>query len=697
MGPIRPHLEKAMKRMVSLAALPLKTAVEYSRNWNKNGVGVQAIRSFVKDKRRFRHYIDLKRPTSMVVPIPDNVRAAVEAAGYKIEDYRAGLASTKDGKRVMKIGKILSALKDEKLLAEFVNDKNRQGRGYYTVVISAHPYDVIGMSTGRDWDMVSCMRLGDGADYSRTNDGTTGSRAEYIKNDVAEGTLVAYVVQNIDLLQDEIATLEKEWMRGPIQKEKMELLDKLKRRLRDAKNVRAPKARLLIKPFYNAEGDIYWKVERKVYGEAIPGFTAAVEEWLKEVNANAKRGVYKLARGLYNDGIGADTFVGNPDDDAEVAAFLKSARFESLPAAYAEHGIEFREKAIANLSVFALSSPNGVIHDTFRHEHKETGESMLLSGSEIDRVLKAYANRITQMPNESFVQMKDRAYIATRVLAAFMKDYNQNHPECRKILRSMHGVFAYNKGNRELFEHIVVDAPDIVTSRTFGEYDPIWIDEYEQLTGEKYLQDGGTSLPDAQQHFAGLYLMGYFIHVSPEIVNVGADSSVKTVSLYYRCVESLKRIWSGHDDARPIYVTTEELFDGLPPFMARIKFTKIVDMVTYFTGMGKSSLLESWIKMDTGIFKRKFRQIVQLETAPMRVLLLNSFTDSIVEKTLPLGESTVETIDGYIATLESKLDQPADAVELSDNDTARIEEILNALEHYEQYETWRNQLRDLIY
>lgn len=257
-----------MRLEISLAAVPLHAALKYRRNWDKRNVGVQILESFTKHKgtrpsQRYRHYIPIS-DTSHNVEIPAIIVNEVTSAGYEISDYVAGIATHKDGKRIIKIGKLL---KDPQAKKDFANDKSRQGsKNKYTCVISCHPYDIIGMSTGRSWDQQSCMRLGAGNKLNpHYNDGSDGAHKDYLENDVAEGTLVAYAIKNGDT------------------------------------NIREPDARVLIKPFANDAGAIMFRESSVVYGNDIPGFRKTVAMWLRDVNRNVQNGKYRAMVNLYNE------------------------------------------------------------------------------------------------------------------------------------------------------------------------------------------------------------------------------------------------------------------------------------------------------------------------------------------------------------------------------------------------------------
>lgn len=285
-----------MEIQLSLAAVPLSIARKYVKKWNKKGVGVQAVRRFMpkgKAQRGYRMYIPIKGRKTKVVPLP-SVTHALDSQGYRIDDYVSGIAVDSTGNRRIRIGKLL---KDEKLRNEFANDPQRSAhKDEYVCVLSAHPYDVIGMSTGRRWDMTSCMRLDHPGKYQG------GMYKETVKKDVAEGTIVAYAVSPNDT------------------------------------NIEKPHARLLIKPFYREQNGkinknvILFRVETKVYGTAIPGFVETVSKWLRKVNADAESGIYKLAEGLYDDGVGGIAVNANFDGvpEAERVKYLKEHE-DSIP------------------------------------------------------------------------------------------------------------------------------------------------------------------------------------------------------------------------------------------------------------------------------------------------------------------------------------------------------------------------------
>lgn len=320
-----------MRIMIGLAAVPLKTALEYTREvkinkgkisfkkWNKDGIGVQVIRKFLPvGSKGYRYYMPINDRDIPKIKAAPVIVSTLAQIGYKVDDYIAGIAVAKDGKRRVKIGKLLAKHRPA-LLEYFVNDEKRQAyKDRYYVVFSCHPYDIIGMSTGRRWDKTSCMRIG-----IPENDYNDGAYCGAISNDIAEGTIVAYVIDSTEVDEKDISVLEEELHKGPISKEKMDTLRMLNERVRKTKNINAPKARLLIKPFKTEQGDILFRPETSVYGTAIPGFTQAVNRWLAKVNKNAADGVYHLASGLYDDGVGQSAIIANFDKIPDKLQFYK--------------------------------------------------------------------------------------------------------------------------------------------------------------------------------------------------------------------------------------------------------------------------------------------------------------------------------------------------------------------------------------
>lgn len=273
-----------MEMQLALAAVQLRVAKPLIKGWNKNGIGVQVIKRFLpknkkQKKNTYRLYLPIK-PTNQKPVVPQPIMRALASVGYSVDDYVTGIAVDQTGKRRMRIGKLL---KDQELLKEFMNDPQRAAhKDEFTCVISCHPYDVLSMSTGRRWDQTSCMRL----DVPGVARG--GSNQNLVKNDIAEGTLVAYAISPKDL------------------------------------NINKPHGRLLIKPFVGPNGHILFRVESDVYGTPVPGFRETISKWLRKVNKDASGGLYHLIDGLYNDGIGAEFAHAEYDSTPDKVSALRS-------------------------------------------------------------------------------------------------------------------------------------------------------------------------------------------------------------------------------------------------------------------------------------------------------------------------------------------------------------------------------------
>jgi hypothetical protein len=116
------------------------------------------------------------------------------------------------------------------------------------IVISRDPYDVAGMSTGREWS--SCQDL-EGGGY-----------CHYVPRDILAGTLAAYLIKDSD---------------------KREVV-------RDGDVLRLPLSRLLIKPYLNNKGETAFAMSAKQYtkNNRDPIFPIVVKKWVDEFNR--KRG-----------------------------------------------------------------------------------------------------------------------------------------------------------------------------------------------------------------------------------------------------------------------------------------------------------------------------------------------------------------------------------------------------------------------
>ena len=258
---------------ISTSALKPSQYRKFVNGWDK-GRYADIFAAYTSDPKAYRFTLPLAktavRDAKPVEPLP-SVKAAVESAGYIVDDYIGGYAvDSATGKRRVRIGKIL---RSSDVAQEFANDKRRgaakQKSGAMTVVFSRHPYDVAGMSTDRGW--TSCMNLIDGVNK------------HYVDKDVKAGSLIAYLVDANDL------------------------------------NIQSPKARILMRVF-RAKGRI-GLFPSGVYGTASDAFALTVSKWCSEVNSTFFKIPYgtsmKMLASLYPDSAIRETHL--PKEDTAAA------------------------------------------------------------------------------------------------------------------------------------------------------------------------------------------------------------------------------------------------------------------------------------------------------------------------------------------------------------------------------------------
>ena len=250
-------------------AIPLSTAKDYIKQTRRPGRVENALNNiFEKIKTYSSDIKSSKRGDRLFIPISFNKRYEPKSEneeeigkflnekGFFIDDYMSGSAYKDDenDRRTYNIGKLLSRFENKGLLNKFNSDPSRvstkRDNGY--IVISKHPYDIVGMSTGRGWS--SCMGLD-------TENGKT-----FMPMDIDLGTIVAYLVNPDDL------------------------------------NIKNPIARIAIKPYENMEdiSDILYFPNHSVYGSAPVQFYYTVYELFERIQ-DEKFGEFKLNTGIYND------------------------------------------------------------------------------------------------------------------------------------------------------------------------------------------------------------------------------------------------------------------------------------------------------------------------------------------------------------------------------------------------------------
>ena len=228
-----------------------------------------------------RIYIPLPDSDGAAIPqqsaTQSEVQKAVQSVGYKIDDYKTGIASKADDpNRKIRIGKLI---KDQKLLQQFANDRTRaatkQQQQNLVVAISRDPVDIGGMSTDRGW--TSCMDL----------DG--GINKRYVPTEIKNGAIIAYLIND------------------------------------DDREISRPKARILLKPYYYNNHMII--VPDRVYGTAPRSFPRLVQQFASWANSGSPEGDYRLAKGSYQDITNPDQYHTTSYDNIET---LSSDRKESI-------------------------------------------------------------------------------------------------------------------------------------------------------------------------------------------------------------------------------------------------------------------------------------------------------------------------------------------------------------------------------
>ena len=302
-----------MKLLISLSAVPLSMAKPYMALLNRR-LYDNIFRKYGSGNKKWpaRIYIPVgSKPVKPVEPSPA-VKEAVESRGYVVDNYLAGTAIQRDGKRTMRIGKLLS--KDKDVLKVFESDPKRKGhkvaQGELVVVISRHPYDVIGMSFDRGW--TSCMNLKD------------GSNKKYLKDAVKAGVLVSYLVRATDT------------------------------------NINNPIARILLIPYHRAAGGTVL-VPDGSYGDAPASFRKIVRTFCQWANSGSPSGYYAADKTVYSDDLDPTVFHGNSEhiDEAlnQNTAEIRVRAIRSLNATEANLNKALDDKD-RNVRIFAAQNPN---------------------------------------------------------------------------------------------------------------------------------------------------------------------------------------------------------------------------------------------------------------------------------------------------------------------------------------------------
>lgn len=175
------------------------------------------------------------------------VTSFLDSIGFTVEDYIGNQCKKKgDFKNVFKISKILNK-ENQELYKKYIADQDRSVQDIsksYKIVLSRHPYDIVGASTGRSWE--SCLTIG-------------GEACDKLKGEIKGGSFVAYCVAVND------------------------------------NNLNNPYCRVFVRRFENKEEERdYYVVSSMVYGNAPKDFLKNVEDFVYKIQRKPVDGHYEV-------------------------------------------------------------------------------------------------------------------------------------------------------------------------------------------------------------------------------------------------------------------------------------------------------------------------------------------------------------------------------------------------------------------
>ena len=177
-------------------AIRISDYKKWAGDYDMNNVLQQKLKKYFMhfkdhDKNYYRIYVDLPiNKDNWEVKIPKEISDYFGWFGIKIVDYMAGICrDPKDGREV-RIGKLLNARGEDKLLKTYNDSKTNVLKDVddLQIVISRHPYDLLGKSTDRGW--TTCMDLYD----SRYG----GKHNYHLKMDLKQGDITSYLIRKKD-------------------------------------------------------------------------------------------------------------------------------------------------------------------------------------------------------------------------------------------------------------------------------------------------------------------------------------------------------------------------------------------------------------------------------------------------------------------------------------------------------------------
>ncbi len=262
-------------------ALPTSLAKKFSlKQWKPNMKMFDRLTPFFGGETVYRKVYPVQKAEfgDSILSVKKSIEFCLKTVGYTVNNWSKTTCVSCDLRsKPILIGKVLETefppnsgikqlfTKNEAALRSNNIDQPVQQTTDSNVIgiVSRHPYDIAGMSTGREW--TSCMIL--------HKDGKESKGQQYIPSDIIEGTLVAYMVHKDDL------------------------------------NITKPLSRLLITPYNDSHNNILYGVRQKFYGlQNQKFFWEATKKIAEEINntlhlniSQIDRSQFSLNANLYQD------------------------------------------------------------------------------------------------------------------------------------------------------------------------------------------------------------------------------------------------------------------------------------------------------------------------------------------------------------------------------------------------------------
>ena len=229
------------------------------------------------------------------------VHSHLDTHGYTNHDYASGTTTDNHGRQVS-IGKALEKTKaPDQLKNDYANDdrENAKDLEKHDIVISRHPYHVAEASTNKPWK--SCAGLTKSGGFCRYGG---GAAARVLKNEIEEGTHVAYLVPKLKKGEESSNSFPD------IQKR----IDKAK-------------GRIYLKPHSSKSGHTVLSPEDKVYqkegkGKNL-GFLRSVQQFSSTAFPMKNGEIYHKNNNVYDDDGSSGTPKFNTSDES-VDKIMKS-------------------------------------------------------------------------------------------------------------------------------------------------------------------------------------------------------------------------------------------------------------------------------------------------------------------------------------------------------------------------------------